>query len=106
MLVQNYKTLEYIPWIANSMPDVSDDNLTYIFEIREEVYFSDGYKLTGEDLIFSLKALKNPFTDAAPLRNYYKDVISAFVISSIGYSIAVIYCIVECCRKKYTLNVN
>jgi len=80
LIIQDNQTLEYKPWIAKYMPKVSDDNLTYTFELREDVYFSDGKQLTGEDLIFTLKAIKNPFTDAAPSRNYYKDVIYAELV--------------------------
>ena len=80
LIAQDNHTLEYKPWIAKEMPEVSDDNLTYTFELREDVYFSDGQQLTGEDLIFTLKAIKNPFTDAAPSRNYYKDVVDAELV--------------------------
>ena len=73
MLVQDNNTLEYKPLIAKKMPEISVDNLTYTFELREDVYFSDGRQVTAEEFIFSLKALKNPFTDAAPLRKYFKD---------------------------------
>ena len=85
--VQDNSTLEFKPWIAKTMPKISKDNLTYTFSLREDVFFSDGKNLTGEDLIFSLKAIKNPFTDAAPSRNYYKDIFNAELVDGNPYEV-------------------
>jgi len=73
-------TYELKPLIAKSMPVISDDHLTYTFELREDVTFSDGKQLTGEDIIFTVKAIKNPFTDAQALRNYFVDVNSVELV--------------------------
>jgi peptide/nickel transport system substrate-binding protein len=87
MLVQDNKTLAYVPQIATSRPTVSEDKKTYTFTLRKDVTFSDGTPLTGEDVIFSLKSIKNPFTDAAPLRNYYKDVAKAELVNGDPYTV-------------------
>ena len=87
LIVQDNSTLEFKPWIAKTMPKISKDNLTYTFSLREDVFFSDGKNLTGEDLIFSLKAIKNPFTDAAPSRNYYKDIFNAELVDGNPYEV-------------------
>lgn len=42
------------PELAKSMPEISDDGLTYTFELRENVTFHDGSKMTSEDVKFSL----------------------------------------------------
>jgi len=73
-------TYELRPLIAKSMPVISDDHLTYTFELKENVTFSDGKPLTGEDIIFTVKAIKNPFTDAQALRNYFADVNSVELV--------------------------
>ncbi|MBT7376948.1 MAG: hypothetical protein HN820_02195, partial [Candidatus Marinimicrobia bacterium] len=62
MMVQDNQSLEYIPWIATSQPKVTADKLSYTFTLRKDAYFSDGTPLTGEDVIFTLKSIKNPFT--------------------------------------------
>ena len=81
MLKQDNNSLEYIPWLAASLPSISDDKLTYTFILRKDITFSDGVPLTGEDVIFTLKAIKNPLTEAAPQRNYFKDISSAELVN-------------------------
>ncbi len=71
LLKQDNYSLKLKPWIAAEMPVVSPDHLQYTFKLRKDVHFSDGVPLTGEDIIFTLKALRNPFSDDASLRNYY-----------------------------------
>jgi peptide/nickel transport system substrate-binding protein len=80
-------TYELVPVIAAEMPVVSDDKLVYTFKLRKDVTFSDGHPLTGEDFIFSLKTIKNPFTDAAPSRNYYKDIQKAELVNGDPYTL-------------------
>ena len=91
MLKQDNNTLEYIPWLATSLPKVSKDKLTYTFTLRKDITFSDGTPLTGEDVMFTLKAIKNPLTEAAPQRNYFKDIASAELIGADLYTIR-FYC--------------
>ena len=58
---------ELIPCLAESMPQVSDDGLTYTIKIRPDVYFADdecfeggvGRKLRAEDFIFTWKRIAN-----------------------------------------------
>ncbi len=81
------ETYELVPIIAKSMPVVSDDHLTYTFELREDVRFSDGRPLTGEDVIFTIKTIKNPFTDAQALRNYFADLKSVELVDGNKYKV-------------------
>ncbi|MGE4488839.1 MAG: ABC transporter substrate-binding protein, partial [Kiritimatiellales bacterium] len=51
------------PLLAESMPEVSDDGLTYTFKIRPGIYFQDdacfpnrkGRELCAEDFVYSIK---------------------------------------------------
>ncbi len=42
----------YIPWLAKTW--TQEDELTFVFELRDDVYFHDGSKFTAEDVAFSL----------------------------------------------------
>lgn len=78
---------ELIPWLVDSLPIESPDHLTYIFRLKKNITFSNGKPLTGEDIIFSFKALMNPFVDAAQLRNYYENLESVELINDDKYTI-------------------
>ncbi len=82
-------TYELKPVIAKSVPVISDDHLTYTFDLREDVTFSDGKPLTGEDVIFTIKTVLNPFTDAQALRNYFADFKSAELVNGNKYKISI-----------------
>lgn len=82
-------TYELKPVIAKSVPVVSDDHLTYTFDLREDVTFSDGKPLTGEDVIFTIKTVINPFTDAQALRNYFADFKSAELVNGNKYKLSI-----------------
>lgn len=87
----DWEAAEPIPWIADSLPRISDDKLSYEFSIRKEAKFADGTPVTGEDFIFFLKALKNPYiTNAAPLRSYYTRVDRAELIDNDPYRLRVV----------------
>lgn len=46
------------PWLAESF-ETSDDAKTFTFKLRDDAKFSDGSKLSSEDVVFSLNRLKN-----------------------------------------------
>ncbi|HQY51705.1 MAG TPA: ABC transporter substrate-binding protein [Ignavibacteria bacterium] len=73
-------TYELKPLIAKSMPEISEDHLSYTYDLKENVTFSDGKPLTAEDIIFTVKVIKNPFTDAQASRNYFMDVKSVELV--------------------------
>lgn len=83
------ETYEIKPIIAKSAPVVSDDHMTYTFDLKENVTFSDGHPLTGEDVIFTIKTIKNPFTDAQALRNYFVDLKSVELVDGNKYKIKI-----------------
>ena len=57
--------------VAKGPPAVSEDKLTYTFDLRENVHFADGKPLSADDVLFSIKVIKNPKVLAASLRNYF-----------------------------------
>jgi len=52
-LVKFDNNLNVVPDIAQSMPTVSSDGLTYTFKLRNDVTFSNGDKVTAKDVLYS-----------------------------------------------------
>ncbi len=52
-IVQRQPDGSIIPWLCESMEWVDDETL--VFQLRDDVYFSDGDKLHGEDIIYSFE---------------------------------------------------
>jgi peptide/nickel transport system substrate-binding protein len=73
-------TLELAPMLAKALPEVSEDKLTYTYHLRDDVTFSDGKPLTAEDVVFTLKATRNPKVNAPSQRNYYNSVKDAVAL--------------------------
>lgn len=86
ILTQNKETYEIEPGLAN-LPEISPDNLTYTFTFNKNAKFSDGKPLTGHDVIFTLKTIKNPFVDDAALRNYFEMVEKAELVDGDPYKV-------------------
>jgi ABC-type transport system substrate-binding protein len=57
-----------VPRLAEAMPTVSEDKLSLTFKLRNDVFFADGQPMTSKDVVFSFKALMNPFVSSAPRR--------------------------------------
>lgn len=70
------KTLLPKPKLAKRW-EVSKDHLQYTFYLREDVSWQDGRPFTAEDVVFTYEKIKDPKSDAAPLRNYFRDVLKA-----------------------------
>ena len=77
LLSRNPRTLELKPLIAESRPEISENKLAYTFKIRKDARFQDGRPVTGEDVLFSVKAIKCPFVNAPFLRVYFNSVLDA-----------------------------
>ncbi|HEY0238739.1 MAG TPA: ABC transporter substrate-binding protein, partial [Friedmanniella sp.] len=57
------------PWLAESY-DISDDQLTYTFHLRDGLLFSDGTPVTADDVVFSLNRhlqVEGPLPLSAPV---------------------------------------
>ena len=61
-LIQVNKDSEYVPDLATGWT-VSDDALTYTFDLREGVKFSDGSDFTAEDVVFTYQQVKDNQAD-------------------------------------------
>lgn len=59
-LIENDVDGELRPQLAAAMPTVSDDKLTYWFDLRDDVYFQNGAKFTAEDVKYSYEYVLDP----------------------------------------------
>jgi peptide/nickel transport system substrate-binding protein len=80
LLQRDPRTLELRPQLAVARPDISEDKLEYTFKLRQDVRFQDGQPLTGEDVLFSIKAIKCPLVNAPFQRVYYESIVDAQLI--------------------------
>ncbi len=80
LLHRDPRTLELKPLIAAARPAISQDKLSYTFAIRRDAHFQDGRPLTGEDVLFSIKAIKCALVNAPFLRVYFNSVIDARLV--------------------------
>ncbi|MGH7903656.1 MAG: peptide ABC transporter substrate-binding protein [Candidatus Dormibacteraceae bacterium] len=72
------KDLKVVPDLAQSMPTVSSDGLTYTFHLRHDVTFSNGDKFTSKDVLYS-------WNRAAALQGAYSANLSPIVgFSQVG----------------------
>lgn len=71
LVIRDYETDEYLPNLATSWEWNSDN--TMLFHLRDDVYFSNGEKMTAEDVAYSFitsinsvdnKSFMQPFDDA------------------------------------------
>ncbi|MBS1912158.1 MAG: hypothetical protein JST22_09240 [Bacteroidetes bacterium] len=88
LVAEDPATLRSIPWLAEELPVRSADGLHYDVTLRSDVHFSDGHALTGEDVVFTLKAIKNRhIADAAAIREYFSNIAGAELIGGDPYHI-------------------
>ncbi len=80
LLTLDNETLEPRPVLARELPEISEDKLVYTFRLRDDITFSDGSPVVVEDLIFTLKTIKNPRVLAPHLRNYLNSVRAATAV--------------------------
>jgi peptide/nickel transport system substrate-binding protein len=58
MTFEGADVAEPVPNLAEGF-EVSDDNTTYTFTLRDDAVFADGSPVTSEDVLFSLNRIKN-----------------------------------------------
>lgn len=77
-LVKLDRNGDVVPGLAKSLPEVSDDGLTWTFELRENVTFHDGSDLTAEDVVATMQ--RNMTSDQIPNPQYYDSIESVTAV--------------------------
>lgn len=65
------RNLQPIPGLADSW-DVSDDGLTYRFHLNKKATFSDGKPVRASDLIFTLRKIVDPASEALQIAGAFE----------------------------------
>ena len=73
----DHETLEYIPFLVNSMPEISEDGLRYTYTINDGIIWDDGTQFTAKDVDFSVKTMLCPLTNNTQIRSNYSTVIKS-----------------------------
>jgi len=71
LLTRDPDTLEWIGLLAKNW-QVSDDGLTVIFTLNDNIHFSDGVQMTADDVVFSYNFIMDETIAAPRLRAYYE----------------------------------
>ncbi|MFH1030302.1 MAG: ABC transporter substrate-binding protein [bacterium] len=58
-LMKYDKDLKLVPDLASEYK-ISEDQKTYTFVLRDDIFFHNGNKLTADDIIFTVEAIKDP----------------------------------------------
>ena len=78
LMASDQKNLDVRPDIVKAAPEISADELSFTYELRDEPTWDDGSQLSFEDVIFTLKANKCPLVNnphAKPYLDNLKEVI-------------------------------
>jgi peptide/nickel transport system substrate-binding protein len=76
-------TLGWVPVLARSF-ETSADGLVLTFQIRPEATFSDGQRVTADDVIFTFEFIMNPQVEAPRQRAYYQKIQSVEKVGDNG----------------------
>ena len=68
-------SLQVVPDLAESMPQVSQDGKTYTFKIRDNAKFHDGKKVTAQDFKYSIERAADPKTQSTLADAYLGDIV-------------------------------
>ena len=73
LLIRDPETLEWVGLLGESW-QVSEDGLTFTFQMRDDAKFSDGEPVTAEDVAFTFDFIMTPSINAPRERAYYQKI--------------------------------
>jgi peptide/nickel transport system substrate-binding protein len=62
------------PLIATDVPEISEDGLTYTYDIREGIKWSDGEDLTADDVAYTFNRIMNGQVEKVNYGSYVKNI--------------------------------
>ena len=76
LLLTDIRTFEIIPDLLDSLPEMSEDSLTFHFKLKPNIKWDDGTACTAKDVAFTLKLIKCPLTNNPSNRSAFENVAS------------------------------
>ena len=73
-------SLETFAALVETMPVISDDQLSYSYRLKKGIYWDNGEPLTAKDVLFTSKIQVCPLTDNAAVRPNYDTVIDDVIL--------------------------
>ncbi|MDW8346556.1 MAG: ABC transporter substrate-binding protein [Bacteroidia bacterium] len=74
LTIVNPDRMQRVPWLLKRMPIASRDSSYYLCELREEASWDNGLPITAEDVLFTLKAIYNPFIPCTYLKEFFSGI--------------------------------
>ena len=75
----DFQTLTLRPIAVKAMPKISENGKEYTYEVRNDIKFDDGSKLSVEDILFTFKANKCPLTNNPSAKTYLDNLVDILV---------------------------
>ena len=80
------ESLEYIPLLVKEIPEGSDDNLSFTYELKNGITWDDGTPFTAKDVAFSVKIMLCPLTNNSQIRGNYSTIIKDIDLRNLSHS--------------------
>ncbi len=80
LLRLDLESLDYVPDLLKELPESSEDNKTFYFELKDNISWDDKTKLTAEDVLFSTKIMLCHLTNNSQIRPIYNSVIKSIEV--------------------------
>jgi peptide/nickel transport system substrate-binding protein len=96
----DYQKLTLRPIAAKALPTVSENGLEYSYELRDDIKFDNGHKLSLEDIVFTFKANKCPLTNNPQAKPYLDNLLNIIPDKSNPHAFKMIM------KQKYIQNVS
>jgi peptide/nickel transport system substrate-binding protein len=68
------QNLTIMPDLVKSLPEISKGELEFTYELKDNIFWDDGTPLTGDDVVFTIKANKCPLTDNPSFKVFLENV--------------------------------
>ncbi len=100
LIRSDYETLGLYPYLAKALPQISADELTFTYELRDDMTWDDGTTISAEDVVFSMKANKCPLTNNPHAKPSLSNVKEVMVDPAAKNSVKVLM------KNKYIQNIS